>query len=130
MINLILSVEYQIYDINKQSKIRTSTVFGIPNKDRQLAHYISDGIYEEITGIKGIASTKILYVTENKNFNLVIADADGKNEQVLLESRNQLFHQLGRQIQKKLHMFLLKLVWLKFLFKILQQEKRELVIRK
>ena len=36
--------------------------------------------------MKGIASTKILYVTENKNFNLVIADADGKNEQVLLES--------------------------------------------
>ena len=30
--------------------------------------------------------SKILYVTENKNFNLVIADADGKNEQVLLES--------------------------------------------
>ena len=80
------SVEYQVYDIKKGSKIRTSTVFGIPNKDRQLAHYISDGIYEEITGIKGIASTKILYVTENKNFNLVIADADGKNEQVLLES--------------------------------------------
>ena len=81
-----ISVEYQVYDIKKGSKIRTSTVFGIPNKDRQLAHYISDGIYEEITGIKGIASTKILYVTENKNFNLVIADADGKNEQVLLES--------------------------------------------
>ena len=46
----------------------------------------SDGIYEEITGIKGIAATKILYVTENKNFKLVMADADGSNEQTLLDS--------------------------------------------
>ena len=83
---LNISVEYHVYDIKKGYKIRTSTIFGIPNKNRQLSHYISDGIYEEITGIKGIASTKILYVTENNDFNLVIADADGKNEQVLLES--------------------------------------------
>ena len=81
-----ISVEYQVYDIKKASKARASTVFGIPNKNRQLAHYVSDGIYEEITGIKGIASTKILYVTEDKIFNLVVADADGSNEQVLLKS--------------------------------------------
>ena len=81
-----ISVVYQVYDINKSSKVRTSTVYGIPNKNRQLAHYVSDGIYEEITGIKGIASTKILYVTQEKNFNLVIADADGTNEQILLKS--------------------------------------------
>ena len=81
-----ISVEYQVYDIKKASKARATTVFGIPNKNRQLAHYVSDGIYEEITGIKGIASTKILYVTEDKIYNLVVADADGSNEQVLLKS--------------------------------------------
>ncbi len=81
-----ISVVYQVYDINKSSKVRTSTVYGIPNKNRQLGHYVSDGIYEEITGIKGIASTKILYVTQEKDFNLVIADADGTNEQILLKS--------------------------------------------
>ena len=81
-----ISVVYEIFDINKGKKIRTSTVYGIPNKNRQLGHYISDGIYEEITGMKGISSTKILYVTENKNFNLIVADADGSNEQILLKS--------------------------------------------
>ena len=81
-----IKAEYKVYDIRKGSKVRSSTVFGIPNKNRQLAHYISDGIYEEITGIKGIASTKILYVTQNKDYRLVVADADGKNEQILLES--------------------------------------------
>lgn len=83
---LSITAEYEVFDIRKGLKIRSSTVFGIPNKNRQLAHYISDGIYEEITGIKGIAATKILYVTENKNFKLVMADADGSNEQTLLDS--------------------------------------------
>ena len=87
---LNLSVLYEIYDINMGKKVRTSSVFGIPNKNRQLGHYISDGIYEEITGIKGISSTKILYITENENFNLVIADADGENEQILLKSNEPI----------------------------------------
>ena len=81
-----IKAEYQVFDIKKGSKVGSSTVYGIPNKNRQLAHYISDGIYEEITGIQGIASTKILYVTQNKDYRLVVADADGKNEQILLES--------------------------------------------
>ena len=85
-----LSVIYEVYEIKRGKKIRTSTVFGIPNKNRQLGHYISDGIYEEITGIKGIASTKILYITENESFNLVIADADGSNEQILLKSNEPI----------------------------------------
>ena len=85
-----ISVVYDIFDISKGKKIRTSTVYGIPNKDRQLGHYVSDGIYEEITGMKGISSTKILYVTENKNFNLMVADADGSNEQILLKSNDPI----------------------------------------
>jgi TolB protein len=85
-----ISVVYDIFDINKGKKIRTSSVYGIPNKNRQLGHYVSDGIYEEITGMKVISSTKILYVTENKNFNLMVADADGSNEQILLKSNDPI----------------------------------------
>ena len=90
-----ISVAYEIYSVNKKSKIRTSTVHGIPNRLRQLSHYISDGIYEEVTGIKGVASTRLLYVTEQiidtkSLFKLVVADADGENEQVLLRSREPI----------------------------------------
>ena len=86
-----LSVSYQIFSVLNENKIRTSKVLGIPNKIKQLAHYISDGIYEEVTGLKGVASTKILYVSEQEENNkslyqLVVADADGANEQILLKS--------------------------------------------
>ena len=97
-----ISVVYDIFDINKGKKIRTSTVYGIPNKNRQLGHYVSDGIYEEITGMKGISSTKILYVTENKNFNLMIADADGSNEQILLKSNDPIISPAWSPDSKKI----------------------------
>ena len=64
-----LSVSYQIFSVLNENKIRTSKVLGIPNKIKQLAHYISDGIYEEVTGLKGVASTKILYVSEQEENN-------------------------------------------------------------
>jgi TolB protein len=87
-----IDVSYEIYDIQKRRKIRSSKVFGLPNQLRQLAHYTSDGIYESIAGIKGIASTKLLYVNEIKSgdmeskYHLMLADSDGANEQNLLSS--------------------------------------------
>ena len=87
-----VDVNYDIYDIYKKKKIRSSKVFGIPNQLRQLGHYTSDGIYESITGINGIASTRLLYVNEIKSskpesrYNLMLADADGENEKILLAS--------------------------------------------
>ena len=47
--NNSLDINYEIYDIHKKRKVRSSKVFGIPNQIRQLAHYTSDGIYESIT---------------------------------------------------------------------------------
>ena len=91
-INSSIDVNYEIYDIRKKKKIRSSKVFGLPNQLRQLAHYTSDGIYESIAGIKGIASTKLLYVNDvksnklNTRYRLMLADSDGANEQTLLSS--------------------------------------------
>jgi TolB protein len=90
--NNSIDVNYEIYDIYKKKKVRSSKVFGIPNQIRQLAHYTSDGIYESISGIKGIAATRLLYVNETKNsqslssYKLMLADSDGANEKSLLTS--------------------------------------------
>lgn len=59
---------------------------------RQLAHTISNLIYEQLTGVKGIFNTKIAYVlVQRPTFNtpryaLQVADADGFNPQTLLIS--------------------------------------------
>jgi len=59
---------------------------------RELAHHISDEIYQRLTGIKGVFSTKIAYVLTKQQpeklprYSLEVADFDGFNSQALLVS--------------------------------------------
>ncbi len=54
---------------------------------RAVAHKIADFIYEAIIGVPGSFSSKVAYVSRNnRNFSLVVADADGAYPQVVLES--------------------------------------------
>ena len=106
-------------------KVRSSKVFGIPNQIRQLAHYTSDGIYESITGIKGIAATRLLYVNEIKDsqlistYKLMLADSDGANEKILLSSSEPIISpHHGHQMEKELHMYHLRQELQKCLYKI------------
>tara|TARA_B100000963_G_scaffold337517_1_gene333595 strand:- start:408 stop:1664 length:1257 start_codon:yes stop_codon:yes gene_type:complete len=126
--NMNKSVKYKIFDINKKSKSRISTVYGIPNKDRQLAHYISDGIYEEITGLKGISSTKIMYVTQDENYKLIIADADGQNEQVLLQSNEPIISPAWSPDSKKVAYVSFETGMAKVFIQNIASGKREIVI--
>ena len=123
-----ITAEYEIFDIKRGSKVRSSTVYGIPNKNRQLAHYISDGVYEEITGIEGVASTKILYVTEDDYFRLVVADADGKNEQTLLESSEPIISPSWSPDSKKVAYVSFETGMAKVFIQDIASGKRELVI--
>lgn len=58
---------------------------------RALAHHLSDLIYEKLTGVKGVFSTRIAYVLvkREKNhrvYSLQVADMDGYNAKPLLTS--------------------------------------------
>jgi TolB protein len=59
---------------------------------RSLSHHISDLVYEQLTGIRGIFSTKIAYVLVLKNehdrerYSLEVSDQDGYNPRPLLIS--------------------------------------------
>ncbi|PIE83119.1 MAG: Tol-Pal system beta propeller repeat protein TolB [Candidatus Contendobacter odensis] len=58
---------------------------------RPVAHYISDLIYERITGEKGVADTRIAFVAGGRGtWFLVVADADGQNPRVILRTRQPL----------------------------------------
>ncbi len=83
------AVEFQVLDVHQQRTLIHHRVKGKATQLRDLAHYISDHIFGQLTGIPGVFSTKMVYVTTNRErtrFNLNFADADGSREQLIFRS--------------------------------------------
>lgn len=81
-------VRYRLADTIKKGQLDGVAFSGTEKELRRVAHQIADRIYEKITGVRGVFSTRIAYVLKRGNtYELQIADADGQNPQVALRSR-------------------------------------------
>lgn len=74
-----------------------SKEFTVPGSQlRQAAHHIADLIYQRLTGVRGVFSTRIAYVIvqprsgENARYQLIVADADGYNPKPVLTSNEPI----------------------------------------
>jgi TolB protein len=91
-----LVATFWLCDINGQRTMLTKTIQGGPNNMRDLAHFVSDAIYETLTGFKGVFQTRVIYVRGERDRNgretskLMIADQDGAREQVLMSSKEPI----------------------------------------
>ena len=82
-----LKVNWFLVDVNKKTILTTMEFSGSASQYRAIAHKISDTIYEKLTGIPGVFSTKISYISKNKGrYSLNVADADGFNIQSVVSS--------------------------------------------
>jgi len=89
---------FELYDVLNQRKMLKRTVSAGAGDLRSLAHYAADVIYEEITGIRGAFSTKMIYIEVLRDpkdprkgtYRLMHADADGAREKELLRSEQPL----------------------------------------
>jgi TolB protein len=79
--------------INSQSGDLVATQKFVANSAsiRNAAHQISDFIYEKIVGVRGAFATRIAYISVQgkapaQKYQLIVADADGENPKVILES--------------------------------------------
>lgn len=93
--NGLYKVEFRLFDVFRGTQITGYELDARPNELRQIAHQISDIIYEALTGERGAFDTRIAYVTEKKTgdasvFALNVADSDGFNPQVVLESKSPI----------------------------------------
>lgn len=85
-------VEMRFMDVLRKSQVIGKRWDNIPKKQlRQIAHIMSDLIYQELTGIPGAFNTQIAYVTmktqaKKRTYTLEVADADGFNPQPILRS--------------------------------------------
>ena len=84
-------LHFELYNVFKQAVEVTQEIVGGVHELRDMAHHVSDVVFEKLTGIEGAFSTQILYVTvngtgEERRFNLNVADADGRRPEALVSS--------------------------------------------
>jgi len=89
-------VEFELFDVLRGERLLGYRLPSAGAALRLTSHRMADMIYEKLTGVPGIFTTRIAYVTATsrggrpQSYRLVVADADGANEQVMVESREPI----------------------------------------
>jgi len=86
------AIQFQVFDALRGEQLLG---YRLPSSEAALrvsSHRVSDLIYEQLTGVPGIFTTRIAYVSVSgerdgqRRFRLIVADADGENPRTLAES--------------------------------------------
>lgn len=84
-------VSYRLGDDVQKTQLDGVAFNGTAQQLRRVSHQIADRIYQKITGVRGVFSTRIAYVLkQGSTYELQVADADGQNPQVALRSRQPI----------------------------------------
>ncbi|OQW93277.1 MAG: hypothetical protein BWK79_11970, partial [Beggiatoa sp. IS2] len=77
------TIEFQLFDVFQNIQLVGLSYKATPQGLRQVAHQISDVIYQTLTGERGVFSTQVAYVTFRRDgrnaYKLYVADTDGAN---------------------------------------------------
>jgi TolB protein len=89
------TVVFQVYDILRGEQLVGYRLTTPGSELRLTAHRVADMIYEQLTGIPGVFSTQVAYISEQREndrqrFRLIVADADGANPQIVADSPDPL----------------------------------------
>ncbi|HUG99311.1 MAG TPA: Tol-Pal system beta propeller repeat protein TolB [Gammaproteobacteria bacterium] len=84
-------IEFHVFDVFRGQPLMGYSLPAAANNLRAAGHRIADMIYERLTGVPGIFSTRIAYVTVDRHedkprYRLWLADADGGRPNVIAES--------------------------------------------
>jgi TolB protein len=90
-----LAVDFDLVNALTGQTVATQRFTGSQSALRNAAHRVSDSVYEKILGVRGAFATRIAYVSVDgppptQKFQLIVADADGENPRVVLESKYPL----------------------------------------
>lgn len=84
-------IRFELFSMDRQVRVLGQKLTVSAAQWRDAAHFISDKVFEAITGVKGDFSTRILYVNQYEQskklrYRLELADADGQRPLTILDS--------------------------------------------
>jgi TolB protein len=88
-------VDFELINTLTGQKLAAQRFTGPVSALRNAAHKVSDVIYEKTIGVRGAFATRIAYVqltgdSPAQKYQLIVADADGENQHLVLESNRPL----------------------------------------
>jgi TolB protein len=88
-------ITYELYNVLTKQRLLGFQVSANRAGLRSAGHQIADAVFEKILGIRGAFSTRIAYISvlghlPDKTFQLIVADADGENPHVVMQSHEPL----------------------------------------
>ena len=83
---------FEMFDVFGRTRVLDGAFVGPVGQLRRMGHALSDRVFEYLTGKRGVFQTKLAYVTvercseKDQTFRLMVADADGANQQTVFTS--------------------------------------------
>ena len=89
------AAQFELYNVLTGQRLTGQRLTATAASMRAVAHRIADIIFEQLTGMRGAFSTRIAFINvegsaPQQRYKLIVADADGENQQVIASSTEPL----------------------------------------
>jgi TolB protein len=88
-------INFELYNALNRQRLLSYQISANRAGLRLAAHQVADMVYDKILGVRGAFATRIAYVSvtgalPHRNFRLIVADSDGENPHVVMQSNEPL----------------------------------------
>jgi TolB protein len=85
------TAQFELFNVLNGQRLTGQTVSATASSMRAMSHRVADIIFEQLTWIRGAFSTRIAFVSAEgtppkQQYTLIVADADGENQQKIASS--------------------------------------------
>jgi TolB protein len=85
------TAQFELFNVLNGQRLTGQSVTATTASMRAMSHRIADIIFEQLTGVRGAFSTRIAFVSAEgtapkQQYTLIVADADGENQQKIANS--------------------------------------------
>ena len=89
------NIVFELYNVLNRQRLLGYQISANKAGLRLASHQVADMVFQKILGVRGAFATRVAYVSvlghlPNKSYQLVVADADGMNPRVVMQSNEPL----------------------------------------
>ncbi len=89
------NIVFELYNVLNRQRLLGYQISANKAGLRLASHQVADMVFEKILGVRGAFATRIAYISvlghlPNRSYRLIVADADGENPRVVMQSNEPL----------------------------------------